>query len=58
MLELCNSYTMTEYELTVIITTLMKNSGDKNNAPSVKMFYQTLVACADQRYVRIKMIRY
>ena len=58
MLELCNSYTMTEYELTVIITTLMKNSGDKNNAPSVKMFYQTLVACADQRYVRIKRIRY
>ena len=43
---------MTEYELTVIITTLMKNSGDKNNAPSVKMFYQTLVACADQHYVR------
>ena len=37
MLELCNSYTMTEYELTVIITTLMKNSGDKNNAPSVRI---------------------
>ena len=42
---------MTDYELTVIVTTLIKLSADSTYSVNVKMFYQALVACANQQQV-------
>ena len=42
---------MTDYELTVILTTLVKLSADPAYSVNVKMFYQALIACADQQQV-------